>query len=611
MTRAMVTFIGAGPGDPDLITIKGQKVLAQADVVLYAGSLVSAEVLKFANPRAEIHNTAGMKLDQQVKVMTDAVKAGHQVARLHTGDPSIYGAIAEQSAALTAAGVPWWIIPGVSSAFAAAAALGIEYTLPEQTQSIILTRMPGRTPVPEAENLRSLAAHHTSLVIFLSTGLIREVTAELLSAGYFPTTPVALVYRASWPDEKIIRAPLAEIADLAEADEMTHQGLIIISPSLAEKGSLSHLYGGYQENQKVRTGAAIIAITSRAAKLGAKIQAEMPDAVLYIPERLAGQIDCNCDHLRRYNESIRQVLQSAFMEHEALICIMASGIVVRELAPLLKNKHSDPAVVVLDGNGKFAISLLSGHEGGANLLAAQIAAICGGQAVITTASDGQQLPAIDIIAQSRGWKLHPGSQLPAVIADLVNGVQVGVLFDPGCQRPSDLQAENLCFCQNIQQLTEMKIGSLIRVTYRRDTVDVCDNGRRAVVYYDPVLVVGVGCNRNTPAAEIREAIESTLSTYGLASESVACLATITAKGDEAGLVQAANESGLRLELVSADEIRQIEGLPNPSEYAQKALGVPGVAEPAACWVARNRRLLVEKQKFPNVTVAVALKGDSE
>lgn len=607
-STGIVYFIGAGPGDPELITVKGQRLLASADVVLYAGSLVLAEILKYASPGAEIHSSAGMKLEQQIALMSAAVQQGKVVARLHTGDPSIYGAIAEQMKALDELHIPYQVIPGVSSAFAAAAALRLEYTLPDLTQTLILTRLSGRTPVPERENLRSLAAHRSSLVIFLSTGLIQEVVAELRAAGYPPETPIALVYRASWPDEKILRGTLANIADQVEAQELTHQGLIIVSPALqATAPQASHLYGNFQDNPPQRKGTAILALTAPAVELGRRLLHELPTATLYLPARLSGAQDAGQPNIRLFHESIRQVLQSAFLQHEALVCIMASGIVVRELAPLLKNKHSDPAVVVMDAEGRFAVSLLSGHEGGANRLAHRLAKLTGGQAVVTTASDLQGIPPLDILAKERGWKLDPRSDLATVMAARVNGEPVGLLQDPECAWMTDAEAADWTPCASWQDARERGLPALLVVSFRASPPDLWPASAKLAVYYPPALAVGVGCNRNTPADEIEDAIQTTLREAGLALESIACLASVEDKAAEAGLLQVAARNGWPLKVVSRQQICQIERIPNPSAHAQKALGVPGVAEPAALLAAENDTLLVEKRKFLNVTVAVALK----
>ncbi len=604
--KGTVYFIGAGPGDPELVTVKGQRLVASADVILYAGSLVSAEILKYASPNTEVHNSAGMKLEQQVALMSAAAKQGKVIARLHTGDPSIYGAIAEQMKALDELGIPHQVIPGVSSAFAAAAALGLEYTLPDVTQTLILTRMSGRTPVPELENLHSLAAHRTSLVIFLSTGLLREVVEELKSAGYEKETSIALVYRASWQDQQIIRGTLETIADLAEEGELTHQSLIVVSPALGVTSEQeSHLYGGFQEAASQRKGTAILTLTAPAVELGRRLLGQLSDATLYLPERLSQPSDADQPNVRPFRESIRQVLQSAFVEHESLVCIMASGIVVRELAPLLKNKHSDPAVVVMDSEGRFAVSLLSGHEGGANRLAHQLAKLTSGRAVITTASDVQKIPALDVLAKERGWKMNPKSQLAAVMAALVNGEPVAVVHEDGAWLDED-QFPDGVFCPSLESAREQGFHALTLITAHEPPADLWADFPKVAVCHPSALVVGIGCNRGAPAAEIKEAIETTLRESGLALASVDCLATVTAKAYEMGLVQTAHEMGWDLNLVTPEQIAQIENLPNPSPHAQKALGVQGVAEPSALIVAGNKKLLVEKHKFPNVTVAVAI-----
>jgi precorrin-4 C11-methyltransferase len=606
-----VFFIGAGPGDADLITIRGQKLIADADVILYAGSLVGPEILKFASADAEICNSAAMKLKDQIAVMVGAARQGKQIARLHTGDPSIFGAIAEQIQALADEDIPYELIPGVSSAFAAAAALGIEYTLPEMTQTLILTRAAGRTPVPERERLRDLAGHRCSLVIFLSTGLIAKVVDELAAAGYSDQTPIAVVYRASWPDQKIVRGTLADISSKLEQSELTHQGLIVVSPALgSERSAPSRLYGGYQSEAGVRAGTAILALTAPAVALGKELLTRMPDAQLLIPERFAKGDESGQSRIQGFHEAIRQVLQDAFLRFDALVCIMASGIVVRELAPLLRNKHTDPAVVVMDAQGKYAISLLSGHEGGANRLARQIAGITGGQAVITTASDSQDITALDVLAKSYGWKMDAHSRLAAVMAAMVNSEPVGLIRDADVNFPPEVSA--LPWAETFLTWNadvSRRYRYLVRITCRSIPSSFWQEAPASVVCYPPVLVLGVGCNLGTPGDEIRTAIQETLSKNGLAIESVASVATITEKAGEPGLVELCKLMGWQMLVFSHEQIQQVAAhIPNPSESVQKALGVPGVAEPAALLASGAASLLVAKQKYPNVTVTVAVKG---
>jgi len=232
--RHPVIFVGAGPGDPELITVKGQKALAAADLVLYAGSLVSNAILTWAAPGAELTDTAALNLEEIVGRIMAGYRAGKRVVRVHSGDPALYGAIQEQLEILEGEGIPCAVIPGVTAAFAAAAALAQELTLPEVTQTVILTRAAGRTPVPEKEALGDLARHGATLVIYLSIKLIDAVVAELTPA-YGPETPVVVAYRVSWPEQRLIRGKLATIAGLVKEAGIERQALIMVGPALAAR----------------------------------------------------------------------------------------------------------------------------------------------------------------------------------------------------------------------------------------------------------------------------------------------------------------------------------------------------------------------------------------
>ena len=232
----MVHIVGAGPGDPELITIKGHKLLSEADVVIYAGSLVNEDILRYCRADAEVYNSAQMMLEEIMHVITLAERAGKTTVRLHTGDPSIYGAIQEQMDELTARGIEFDVTPGVSSFLAAAAALKQEYTQPGITQTVIITRRGGRTPVPDTESLKKLAQHQTTMCIFLSIGLIDEIKRELMSAGFKSSTPIAVVYKASWPvEEKIIRGRLDTIVQQVKEANIDRTALIIIGHCLDPK----------------------------------------------------------------------------------------------------------------------------------------------------------------------------------------------------------------------------------------------------------------------------------------------------------------------------------------------------------------------------------------
>ena len=239
---AQVHIVGAGPGDPELITRKGYRLVQEADVVIYAGSLVNPAILEACKKGCEIHNSASMSLDDVLAVTKASVAEGKTVVRLHTGDPAIYGAIQEQMDALKEMGITYDVIPGVSSFLATAAALQQEYTLPNVTQTVIITRMEGRTPMPEKEKLSMLASHGATMCIFLSVQMIDKVAAELIEGGYDKTTPVAIVVKASWPDQRIIRGTLETIADVVAEEGVSRQAMIVVSRVLDTDYELSKLY---------------------------------------------------------------------------------------------------------------------------------------------------------------------------------------------------------------------------------------------------------------------------------------------------------------------------------------------------------------------------------
>jgi precorrin-4/cobalt-precorrin-4 C11-methyltransferase len=228
-----VSFVGAGPGDPELITVKGARLIKDADVVLFAGSLVNPKLLELSSDTSELIDSAGLDLEAITKIMIDAAHSNKKVVRLQTGDPTFYSALEEQTSVLEANNISFEVIPGVSSAFASAAAIKKGLTMPEVTQTIILTRLSGRTPVPEAEGLRALAAHRATLCIFLSISMIEEVVSEL-TTSYPAKTPAAVVYRATWPDELIIRTTLERLSKEVMEKGITKHAMILVGPTLGD-----------------------------------------------------------------------------------------------------------------------------------------------------------------------------------------------------------------------------------------------------------------------------------------------------------------------------------------------------------------------------------------
>ncbi len=238
----MIHFVGAGPGAPDLITLRGARLIKLADAVVYTGSLVDKALLENAKPGCQIFNSACMTRDAVVAVLAQTHHAGKTAVRLHTGDPSLYGAIREQMDALLALGIPYDMCPGVSSFSAAAAALKSEYTLPQVSQSVIITRLAGKTPVREQESIASFAAHGATMVVFLSAGMTEALQRDLMAGGYCENTPAAIVYKASWADEKVMRCTVGTLNDTAKQNNVSNHALILVGNFLGDDYALSKLY---------------------------------------------------------------------------------------------------------------------------------------------------------------------------------------------------------------------------------------------------------------------------------------------------------------------------------------------------------------------------------
>ena len=229
----MIHFVGAGPGSPDLITVRGKQYLEEADVIIYAGSLVNPQLLEYSKDICTIHNSAKMTLEEVLDVIFAAEEKGLTTVRLHTGDPSLYGAIREQMDVLEEKNIAFDYCPGVSSFCGAASALNLEYTLPDVSQSVIITRMEGRTPVPEKESIQSFAAHHATMVVFLSTGMLEELSRRLIEGGYTADTPAAIVYKATWEDQKTFVCTVGTLAQTAKENNITKTALMIIGDVVA------------------------------------------------------------------------------------------------------------------------------------------------------------------------------------------------------------------------------------------------------------------------------------------------------------------------------------------------------------------------------------------
>jgi cobalt-precorrin 5A hydrolase / precorrin-3B C17-methyltransferase len=639
-----VYFIGAGPGAPDLISIRGRDIIAQADLILYADSLVAQSVADLGRkPTARIVGSADLHLEQIVALMIETAQAGGVVARVHSGDPALYGATLEQMALLEDAGVPYSVVPGITAAFAAAARLGVELTVPELVQTIILTRAAGRTPMPEGEELRSLAAHGSSVAIYLSITRIQQVVTDLLAGGaYTPETPVAVLHKVTWPDESMVMGTLRDIVAKVRAAGYNRQALILVSPTLdpALKQTdrrISKLYdqgfthgfrraatpdvGSVDPTAATAPGAprpdapqvAIITVTRAGTQLAARL-AQQLQAELIVPERFVEQIADAPVTPVPYSGSVVQVIRRGWGQYRQLLLVMATGIAVRAVAPRLGHKAHDPAVVCMDETGSAVIPLLGGHQAGANELARQVAALTGGQAAITTASDVQHKPALDQLGRDAGWRIAPGSALTHASACLVNGEVLGVYLDPVLSelRP-DLtwleQTDNLVPVASLEELNTPTYAAGLIISQRR-----LDKQQhllaKSVLYHPPQLVVGMGCRRGVPAAELRAALEETLADADLALAGVAALATVDLKADEPGLRELAAELDIPLQSIARERLAALDAGEFSPSAAQEKLDLPGVAEPCA-QLASGGNLLVPKRRFERCTVAIALRSRTQ
>jgi precorrin-4/cobalt-precorrin-4 C11-methyltransferase len=592
-----VYFIGAGPGDPDLITVRGRDLVARADLVLYAGSLVPAKVVACAKPGAVIADSAGMSLDATHALMLETARKGGLVARVHTGDPSLFGSVREQIALLERDGVSWEIVPGVTAAFAAAARAGVSFTVPETTQSLVITRLHGRTPVPESERLSFLARHGSSVAVYLSADKAGELAGELRLAGSPESTVIVVGHKVGHPEEKIVRTTLAELEQSVQAANITRQAVFLILPGESAPQIQSRLYAasfghGFREAERPQTWPrmAVYAMTRQGLGLAERIAAMAP-ADLFATSRLAeGEV--------RGFERIADQVRANFPLYHAHVFVAATGIVVRSIAPLLHSKTTDPAVIVCDQNGEHVVSLLSGHLGGANDLARRIALHIGGRPVITTATDTAGKPAIDTLAQNRDCVIADPSRLAAINSVLAEGGRVTVL-DPenrlGLRDDADSNTSfELVDDPQAQVLVSWKTGTTA-----------------GLLLHPRCLCVGIGCRRGASREEIQAALAQVMEQHNLACGSLAALASVELKRDEGGLLDAAKKLRLPLEFFAASVLNETH-VPNPSERVREKIGAGSVCEAASMQAALKRspkaRLIVPKTIIANVTVAICLAG---
>ena len=605
--KALVEFVGAGPGAEDLITVRGLRALEQADLVVYAGSLVNPAHLKACKANCTCLDSASMNLGEQIEAMSDAALAGKRVVRLHTGDPAMYGAINEQIRGLAQKGVAASIIPGVSSVFAAAAALGCELTSPDVSQSVVLTRTPGRTPMPQGEDAAAFARTGAMLVFFLSTGKVGELMRHLMEQGGLAEgTPAAIVYRASWPDERILRGTVGDIARQAEEAGLGRQALVIVGRALGANGTASRLYDadfshGYRNrlvSEDFDGRCALYAFTDKGLTRAREIAAG-----LGLPTVLHSTRPSNAEgivHIPAQDFDSR--LAANWAQFDAHIFIGATGIPFRKVAPLLRGKSIDPAVLACPESGSHVIALTSGHFGGTNRLARRIARITGGQAVIGSPADVNGLPAFDeAAAQEHACILNPEA-VRALNAALLDGSPIAFCGTRAVFERHFASTGQVAFFENPQDVTCGHAVLWDSENMLPEEVLYLDVSSRA-------FVLGVGCRRGVKPQELRLVAERYLSEFGLNAENIAGIATCTVKEDEPAILGLGEAWQVPVAFHSAEELDAVP-VSAPSEKVREKVGTASVCE-AACLLSAGYgsipqpTLYAPKSAFGDVTLALA------
>ena len=595
----MVYFVGAGPGAEDLITVRGMRLLGKADVIIYAGSLVNPKILDYAGESCEIYNSAKMTLDEIVEVIIGAERKGKNTVRLHTGEPSVFGAVREQMDELDRLGVKYESCPGVTACFGAAASLNMEYTLPGVSQSLIITRMEGRTDVPESESIESFAAHHASMAIYLSAGMTGKLAERLISGGYGADTPAAIVYKATWEDENSQICTVGTLEETAKRYGIDKTAVILVGDAVKHGNyRKSKLYSPDFEtgHRKAKNSGDdrkspeinVISFTKRGAELSKKIKEIFGESVsLYTKCSSVKDIK----YAEYVEESLSEWTEERMKRGEALVFIGACGIAVRAISPFIESKLTDSPAVVIDESGKFAVPLLSGHIGGANALAKKLAYSLGAQPVITTATDINGAFAVDMFAESNGLYIENKDGIAKVTSKILSGQTVKMYIETGHSDKNIMLPKNIELDEN----AEIYVGE----------------GRKeeAVLRLRPKnLIVGIGCKKGKTQEELENFIIEILNGRKMDIHRVSAFATIDIKKDEEGLKKLSSKFRIPLLTFSAGELSGISGDFSSSEFVRKTVGVDNICERAALLACGHKgELAVKKCARDGMTVAVAKK----
>lgn len=606
MQSSPVVFVGAGPGAEDLITVRGLRLLEQAELVVYAGSLVNPDHLQRCKPGCVCLDSASMALGEQVEAMSRAALAGKRVVRLHTGDPAMYGAINEQIRLLAERSVPSEIVPGVSSVFGAAASLGCELTCPDVSQSVVLTRTPGRTPMPEGEKAAVFARTGATLVFFLSTGNIAPLMNNLVEEGGLPAdTPAAVVYRATWPDERILRGTVSDIARKVEEAGFGRQALIFVGRALSATGGESRLYDadfshGYRNRlpaERFEGSCALYAFTGKGLERAREIAAGLGLPAVIHTTRPGAE-----DAVHLSGKAFNQTLAANWQAFDAHLFIGATGIAVRKIAPLLRDKTSDPAVLCCAETGSHVVSLTSGHLGGANRLARRVARITGGQAVISTATDTNGLPAIDDIAVQEHARLLNTKAVRTFNAALLDGKTIAFCG------PREIFERHLSTTEQVVYVeTPERVTARYAILW--DMEGQLPEGVAQLDITSRAFVLGIGCRRGVEPHEARFIAEGYLSDLGLRPDQIAAVASCDVKADEPAILQLAEKWSVPLYLYAAKELNDVP-VPTPSTLVRQKIGTASVSEAASLLAAGygtspRPTLYAPKVAFGDVTLALS------
>ena len=596
-----VYFIGAGPGDPELLTLKAKRLLTKADVIIYTGSLVPKKVL--TGCKGKCFNSAGMHLDQVIEIMVQSYRAGEKVVRLHTGDPAIYSAISEQISRLKMLSIPYEVIPGVTSGFAACARLGAELTIPEKVQTVIISRIAGRTPVPEKEALGRLSKIQASLILYLSAGYIDKVVDALLK-GYEPTTPVAVVEKATWPEERIITGTLNNISQKVKQAGIKKTAVIIVGQALKgiddPSSTRSYLYhedfshefrkGQWQQDKKIlHAFADTVKRPSATGTVTPTLLVFLGEKGKKVAKRLYQDLDTSLELLSFKELKERQILEKRWNHISSIIFISACQIAVRTIAPYIRDKYLDPAVVAVDESCRNCVCLLSGHLGGGNELAKKVAGILGATPVITTQSDVLKLVPLDLWAKANGLVPADAKGLKDAQAAMRNGKKLNVFLQ------EDVYAKKLppgLVQTRKEEDAQISIGPFI------------PQNHKCLHLVTRNLNLGTGCHKGLSPDHLLEKALSFIGSAHIHPFSIKNVCTIDKKEKEPAIVKLAEYLEATLRVFSSEDLNRIDGIEG-SDVVQNAVGAKAVSEPASLLCAKGGKLLMGKKKFQACTFAIS------